>query len=36
MLTIIEQILFTIQNSNKMLIDVNALVKKPAEHKKFY
>ena len=28
MLTITEQILFTIKNSNKMLIDVKALVKK--------
>ena len=32
MLTITEQILFTIKNSNKMLIDVNTLVKKPIEH----
>ena len=36
MLTITEQILFTIKNSNKMLIDVNTLVKKPIEHKTFY
>ena len=35
MLTITEQILFTIKNSNKMLIDVNILVKKPIEHKKY-
>ena len=33
MLTITEQILFTIKNSNKILIDVNTLVKKPIEHK---
>ena len=32
MLTITEQILFAIKNSNKMLIDVNTLVKKPIEH----
>ena len=36
MLTITKQILFTIKNSNKMLIDVNTLVKKPIEHKTFY
>ena len=36
MLTITEQILFTIKNSNKMLIDANTLVKKPNEHKTFY
>ena len=36
MLTITEQILFTIKNSNKMLIDVYTLVKKPIEHKIFY
>ena len=36
MLAITEQILFTIKSSNKMLIDVNALVKKPIEHKTFY
>ena len=36
MLTITKQILFTIKNSNKMLIDVNTLVKKPVEHKAFY
>ena len=36
MLTITEQILFTIKNSNKMLIDVNTLVKKPIEHNTFY
>ena len=36
MLTITEQILFTIKNSNKMLIDVNTLVKKPIEHKTCY
>ena len=35
MFTITEQILFTIKNSNKMLTDVNNLVKKPIEHKKF-
>ena len=31
MLTITKQILFTTKNSNKMLIDVNTLVKKPIE-----
>ena len=36
MLIITEQILFTIKNSNKMLIDVKTLVKKPIEHKTFY
>ena len=36
MLTITEQILFTIKNSNKMLIDVNTLVKTAIEHKTFY
>ena len=36
MLKITEQILFTIKNSNKMLIDVNTQVKKPIEHKTFY
>ena len=36
MLTITEQILFIIKNSNKMLIDVNTLVKKPIEHKTCY
>ena len=36
MLTIPEQILFTIKNCNKLPIDVNTLVKKPTEHKKFY
>ena len=36
MLASTEQILFTIKNSNKMLIDVNTLVKKPIEHRKFY
>ena len=35
MLTTTEQILLTIKNSNKMLIDVNALVKKPIEPKHF-
>ena len=35
MLTITEQILLAIKNSNKMLIDVNTLVKKPIEHKTF-
>ena len=36
MLTITEQILFAIKNSNKMPIDVNTLVKEPIEHKAFY
>ena len=42
MLTITEQILFTIKNSSKMLINVNTLVKqnkkkkKTIEHKTFY
>ena len=36
MLAITEQILFSIKSSNKMLIDVNNLVKKPIEHKTFY
>ena len=36
MLTITEQILFTIKNNNKILIDINTLVKKPIEHKKNY
>ena len=36
MLTITEQTLFTIKNSNKMLIDVNILVEKPIEHNTFY
>ena len=36
MLTITEQILFTIQNTNKMLTCVNTLVKKPIEHDTFY
>ena len=36
MLTITKQILFTIKNSNKMLIDVNTLVKKPIKHETFY
>ena len=35
MLTIIEQILFTIKNG-KMLIDVSTPVKKPIEHKTFF
>ena len=35
MLTITEQIEFTIKNSNKMLIDVNNLVKKLIEHNAF-
>ena len=35
MLTITEQIQFTIKNSNKMLIDVNTLLKKPIEHNTF-
>ena len=34
MLTITEQILFTIKNTNKMLIGVNTLVKKPIDRKK--
>ena len=34
MLTIAEPILFTMKNSNKMLIDVSTLVKKPIEHKR--
>ena len=34
MLTITDQILFTIKkNSNKMLFDVNTVVKEPIEHK---
>ena len=41
MLTITEQILFTIKNSSKMLIDVNTVVKKKQkkktiEYKTFY
>ena len=36
MLTITEQILLTIKNSNKMLIDVNTLVEKPIEYNIFY
>ena len=36
MLTITTQILFTIKNSNRMLIDVNTLVKKHIGHKKCY
>ena len=36
MLASTEQILFTIKNSNKMLIDVNTLVKKPIGHRRFY
>ena len=35
MVTITEQILFTIKNSNKMPIDVYILVNKPIEHKNF-
>ena len=35
MLTITEQVLFTIKHSNKMLIDVNTQVKKPVEYEKF-
>ena len=34
MLTVTEQILFTIKNSNKMLTEVNILLKKPIQHKK--
>ena len=33
MLTITKKILFSIQSSNKMLIDVKTLVKKAIEHK---
>ena len=33
MLTITKKILFSIQSSNKMLIDVSTLVKKAIEHK---
>ena len=36
MLAITEQILFTIKNSNKMLIDIDTLVQKPIEHKRVY
>ena len=36
MLTITEQILLTMKDSNKILIDVNTLVKKPIKHKTFY
>ena len=36
MLTMTEQILFAIKNSNKRLIDVNTLVKKPIKHETFY
>ena len=36
MLTVTEQILFTIKNSKKMLTDVNTLGKKPIEHKTCY
>ena len=36
MLTITERILFTIKNSNEMLIDINILAKKPIGHKTFY
>ena len=35
MLTITEQMLFTTKNNNKMVININTLVKKPIEHKKF-
>ena len=35
MLAITEQTLFTIKNSNKMLIDVKTIVKKPINTKKF-
>ena len=35
MLTITEQILLPIKNSNKILIDLNTFVKKPIEHKLF-
>ena len=33
--SITEQILFTIKNSNEMLVDVSTLVKKPIEYKIF-
>ena len=36
LLRITEQTLFAIKNSNKMLIYVNTLVKKPIEHRIFY
>ena len=36
MLIVTEQMLFTIKISNKMLIDVNTLVKNPIEYKTFY
>ena len=36
LLTVTEQILFTLKNSNKMLIDVNTLVKKPISLKRTY
>ena len=36
MLIITEQMLFTIKISNKMLIDVNTVVKNPIEYKTFY
>ena len=36
MLTMTEQILFAIKNSNKRLIDVNTLVKKPIKNETFY
>ena len=36
MLTITEQILFTIKDSYKMLIDVSTLVKKAIEHQTFH
>ena len=36
MLTITEQILFTIKSSNQRLIYVNTLVRKPTEQKKLY
>ena len=32
----VEKTLFTIKNSNKMLIDGNTLAKKSIEHKKIY
>ena len=35
MLTSREQTLFTIKNNNKMLIDVNTIVKKPINLKNF-
>lgn len=36
LLTITEQILLTLKNSNKMLMDINTLVKKPISLKRTY